>query len=393
MHPWRGRARPAQQDLPLKDPETVIGERHPQMVACETFLGRPLRRFQSVQVPDGPSQSRWGERWASYFDEHPEFGEVVRQGRSYLDNGLVWHLDIDRGEIRCIVLGSQLFAQHISIPTLSQTDEADLIEACSGLVSDTASLKDGQLPEPLLDRLARPSDGLFPAPGSIRYRCSCTEPKTVPCKHIGAALAAVGARLSERPQELFLMRGTDPEVLKGLLPTGLTQGPIGASEFLSEEELHQVFDLRLERPVVQVEMANAGASNDVDPLDALLNPDAAREAPPAPSPEPEETLPPPPAAAAGSWLDDDWEDAEDEDYEADDRAPVFGGSVSPVSEVSEGGDDLLEIGRADLLELGIRSHRIQKWLSEGTLLRTAKRGQYQMTPEAWAEIEPLLPTG
>lgn len=48
------------------------------------------------------------------------------------------------------------------------------------------------------------------------------------------------------------------------------------------------------------------------------------------------------------------------------------------------------VTRAQLLELGVSAGRISGWLNRGVLLKTEERGRYELTPEAWAFIEPLL---
>ena len=390
MHPWRGRSRPSQQDLPIRDPDTVLGDRHPQMIACEAFLGRPVRRFIGVRPEsESPVVNPWALAWLKHCATIPQIGERLARGKSYLDNGLVWHLEIDRGEARAIVLGSQLYAQRLTLSPLSRADEAHLIEVCSGQVHRTERLVSGHLPSNVFAQLTDPSSGLFPRPDQIKFSCSCDE--EAPCKHSIAALIAIAHRLNEQPGNLFLLRGTEPEILKGLLPAGLSRPAPEEKNLIAFEQVEDVFDLRLDRQEYEDEVA-ATKDSEEDPLGSFLGDKEA---------EPSTEQPPPvqakePVVArsrrdSGSWLDDDWDEDEDE---ADIDAEVFGGSgPSPVSVTTSGeGEDVLEIGRADLLELGLPSHRIQRWLSDGTLLRTNKRGQYQLTPDAWIAIEPLLPS-
>lgn len=394
MHPWRGRSRPPQPDLPLRDPDAVLGERHPQMVACESFFGRPVRRFDGVrsEVNDiGPSA--WGRAWERHVSRFRDLERLLDEARTRVENGLVWHLQIDRAEILGIVLGSQLYAQKIAVEPLSRERERRLMEACQGRVSESQDLLAGRLDAELMAALAAPAGGLLPSRNEMRFTCSCGEP--MPCKHVAAVLFAVAVRLGERPIQLYVLRGTDPVVLKGLLPPGLSQPPPAPEKLVAPEQLAEVFDLRLDRRLEPPEPEIARPQE--DPLAVFL-------ARPKPEPEPEpaaatpEPAPEPPRPivradeAAGSWLDEDWDD-EDED-EDDMDTEVFGGpGPSPVSVSStEDGEDMLEIGRTDLLDLGIPSHRIQRWLADGTLLKTSKRGRYQLTPEAWSAIEPLLPS-
>jgi hypothetical protein len=54
--------------------------------------------------------------------------------------------------------------------------------------------------------------GLFPLPREISLKCNCPD-WAVMCKHVAAVLYGVGARLDEKPDLLFLLRGVDHEEL------------------------------------------------------------------------------------------------------------------------------------------------------------------------------------
>lgn len=381
MHPWRGRSRPPQQELNMRDPDAVLGDRHPQVIACETFFGAPVRSFKSVRSQEEPL-----EGWARAWDEAQPFGlklddEQRTEGRGYLEKGLVWHIEVLHGQVRGIVLGSQLYAIELDVATMRNSTEAELIEALDGQARSVQDVTWARLEDKLVESLGR-SGALVPERGQVRARCSCANRN--PCKHAAAVLLALGHRFATHPAEIFRLRGTSAEVLRGILPVGMAKPAPPLDRVLAFEAAEDIFDLRLEIPP-EPELVESPPD---DPLANFLEgkpePEAKEtKAPPPPPPEP----PPPASPPSSGWLDDDW----DEEDAAEDE--VFGGSLpAQVSVGSIDGEEVLEVGRADLLELGIPSHRIQRWLSEATLLRTPKRGQYQLTPEAWAMIEPLLPS-
>jgi uncharacterized Zn finger protein len=64
----------------------------------------------------------------------------------------------------------------------------------------------------VMDRVCREGDGLFPSPAEIKLSCSCPDWADM-CKHVAAALYGVGARLDEKPQLLFVLRGVDENEL------------------------------------------------------------------------------------------------------------------------------------------------------------------------------------
>ena len=63
-----------------------------------------------------------------------------------------------------------------------------------------------------MDRVCREGDGLFPAPEEIKLSCSCPDWADM-CKHVAAVLYGVGARLDEKPELLFVLRGVDENEL------------------------------------------------------------------------------------------------------------------------------------------------------------------------------------
>ena len=63
-----------------------------------------------------------------------------------------------------------------------------------------------------MERVCREGDGLFPSPGEIKLSCSCPDWADM-CKHVAATLYGVGARLDEKPQLLFKLRGVDENEL------------------------------------------------------------------------------------------------------------------------------------------------------------------------------------
>lgn len=378
MHPWRGRSRPPQSNLPLKDPETALAERHPQLVACETFLERPLRVLEG-EDGDEPTvrAADWARSWRVSLEEWDALGPHRDDAHELLLDGGLWHLTVGPGEIAGIVREDRLYAARINLPALGSRAEAALVEELEGKIPTAQALVAGDVSHEVRSRLLEGEEGLLPPLSRARWKCQCGSRKV--CVHVAALLIGSAIRITRRPAQLFRLRRTSPEVLRGLLPDEVNQPlPDGATP-LDPAEVAKVFEFRLYVP---------------EPLPELDAPPPAAPAVPEPvAPEP----------AGDGWLSDDWDE---------DDGPVFGGSTetivtpepsktpAPVAEVvpaapveaeASASEDLPEVGRADLLDLGLPSHRIQKMLADGRLVRTERRGRYQLTPEAWEEIEPLLP--
>ena len=86
--------------------------------------------------------------------------------------------------------------------------------------------------------------GLFPAPSEIEKSCSCPDWAGL-CKHLAAALYGIGARLDEKPELLFLLRGVDhTELLEGAPAATGTAGP----STLDSADLADVFGIEIAAP-------------------------------------------------------------------------------------------------------------------------------------------------
>ena len=100
-----------------------------------------------------------------------------------------------------------------------------------------------------MDRVCREGDGLFPSPEEIKLSCSCPDWADM-CKHVAAALYGVGARLDEKPQLLFVLRGVDENEL--LASAGqdfaLTRAAPGAAKVLDDSDVAALFGLEMAEP-------------------------------------------------------------------------------------------------------------------------------------------------
>ena len=95
--------------------------------------------------------------------------------------------------------------------------------------------------------MTRRETGLFPRPIEIGLNCSCPDWAGM-CKHVAATLYAVGARLDQSPELLFVLRGADHLELVTAATESVTMGIASAdgSAALSGENLEEVFGIEIE---------------------------------------------------------------------------------------------------------------------------------------------------
>jgi uncharacterized Zn finger protein len=115
-----------------------------------------------------------------------------------------------------------------------------------------------------MDRVCREGDGLFPAPAEITLSCSCPDWADM-CKHVAAALYGVGARLDEKPELLFLLRGVDENELLAGAGSDLTRGrSTPAAQLLDEGDVAALFGLEMAEatsPAIAVATKEAARSS------------------------------------------------------------------------------------------------------------------------------------
>jgi uncharacterized Zn finger protein len=154
------------------------------------------------------ARSFWGKAWCENLERYSDYESRLPRGRSYVRNGSVVDLRIDRGEVRAMVSGSELYTVEVGISPAAAKRWKAICSDCAGSIDSLVELLQGRLSARVMDRVCREGDGLFPAPGEIGLSCSCPDWADM-CKHVAAVLYGVGARLDARPELLFKLRGVD----------------------------------------------------------------------------------------------------------------------------------------------------------------------------------------
>ncbi len=195
----------------------------------------------------------WGQAWCDHLEKFSDFANRLPRGRAYVRNGSVCHLEIAEGEIKAMVSGSRLYNVRVAIKNLPRRKWNDLKERCAGQIGSLIELLQGKLSKQVMAVVTERDRGLFPLPGEITLRCDCPD-WAVMCKHVAAVLYGVGARLDERPELLFLLRGVDHEELisaeAGRVAAGkaaaATAGDTGGGgRHLASGDLAEVFGIEI----------------------------------------------------------------------------------------------------------------------------------------------------
>ena len=193
------------------------------------------------------AKSFWGKSWCANLERYSDYENRLPRGRTYVRNGSVIDLQIAKGEI--VGDGHRLRAlQNQDHHCAGHGEHAGNPSAgiAPGPIDSLVELLQGRLAKGVMDRVCREGDGLFPSPTEIKLSCSCPDWADM-CKHVAAALYGVGARLDEKPQLLFVLRGVDENEL--LASAGqdlpLTKAAPGAAKVLDESDVAALFGLEM----------------------------------------------------------------------------------------------------------------------------------------------------
>lgn len=192
----------------------------------------------------------WGKAWCDHLESFSDYENRLPRGRTYVRNGSVCHLDIERGQISAMVGGSEIYKVKITIKTLAPKKWKAVKNRCAGQIGSLLELLQGRLSKNVMSVVTDRAKGLFPLPGEISLKCSCPD-WAVMCKHVAAVLYGVGARLDQAPELLFRLRGVDHEELISAEAdvAAAAAGTKGGRRRIAEDALADVFGIEMSEDV------------------------------------------------------------------------------------------------------------------------------------------------
>ena len=187
----------------------------------------------------------WGKAWCTNLESYSDFANRLPRGRTYVRNGSVVHLKIDKGRIEALVSGSELYDVQIDIAALPKPAWQALKEQCAGKIGSLVELLQGKLSNAVMELVTDRDEGLFPKPKEIKMRCSCPDYAGM-CKHLAAVMYGVGNRLDSSPELLFVLRGVDhQELIEQAIPTAPIEARRSAPT-IATDDLGAIFDIEID---------------------------------------------------------------------------------------------------------------------------------------------------
>lgn len=193
----------------------------------------------------------WGKAWCKNLESYSDLSNRLPRGRSYARNGSVIDLKISEGAVQAQVMGSSLYQVAVKINAVPAAQWKTISADCAGSIDTLIELLQGKLSKAVMERICTPRTGLFPAPKEISFSCSCPDWASM-CKHVAAALYAVGARLDQQPELLFKLRRVDAKDLVNQAGAGLpkTKKVPKSNRVLDNTMLADVFGIEMDATAV-----------------------------------------------------------------------------------------------------------------------------------------------
>ena len=170
----------------------------------------------------------------------------VSRGHSYVRNGFVLDMTIEKGVVKALVAGSSStpYSVKVLFDVLTESELCKVNEICGQRIDSLEDLIFGRFPKDLGESFL---DLLFPSPSAIHFSCSCPDSAYM-CKHIAAVIYGIGVRLDEDPLLLFSPRGIDSATLirsslESRTKTLLANASKPSDRILDQSEVSKLFGL------------------------------------------------------------------------------------------------------------------------------------------------------
>lgn len=188
----------------------------------------------------------WGKAWCENLERYSDYSNRLPRGRTYVRNGSVIDLQIERGEVKAMVSGSDIYQVLVKVEAVPRARWKSICADCAGAIDSLVELLQGRFSKGVMERICQQKTGLFPAPAEIKFSCSCPDWAYM-CKHVAAVLYGIGSRLDHQPELLFKLRQVNEQDLiakaGGEMPLAKTAP--AAEKILAADRMAELFGLEM----------------------------------------------------------------------------------------------------------------------------------------------------
>jgi uncharacterized Zn finger protein len=181
---------------------------------AQAMIQRLQKKGQTLSpIPSGIKLgATWlGRAWNQNLERYADYINRLGRGKTYVRNGFVIDLYMEKGEVSALVAGSSKSPYHVEIiiDPIKPSAWKTIKETVGRRIDSVEALVAGSFPKELGDVLF---GSLFPTPKEIHFSCSCPDGAWM-CKHVAAVLYGVGAKLDQDPRLFFTLRDIDTDDL------------------------------------------------------------------------------------------------------------------------------------------------------------------------------------
>ena len=189
----------------------------------------------------------WGQAWNKNLEKYADYESRIGRGRSYIRNGFVIDLQINKGKATSLVMGTSTapYRVEIKIKQLEKYVWNNIKKECAEEIESLQELIEGKFPKALMEIFTAKGKGLFPAPQEISFNCSCPDWAAM-CKHTAAALYGIGTRLDKDPKLFFTLRNIEMndlihKAVKDKSKSMLKKARTKSSRVIDDNDIAQIF--------------------------------------------------------------------------------------------------------------------------------------------------------
>lgn len=228
-------------------PYVPVAERRRQALLKMEKLRKKGQPVSPVEL-EGRTIARtfWGKAWCDNLERYSDYSNRLPRGRTYVRNGSVIDLQIEPGEVKALVSGSEIYKVSVKVATVPKARWKSICSDCAGAIDSLVELLQGRFSKGVMERICQQKTGLFPAPAEIEFKCSCPDWAYM-CKHVAAVLYGIGSRLDHQPELLFKLRQVNEQdlIAKAGSDLPLAKAAPAAEKVLSADRLSELFGLEM----------------------------------------------------------------------------------------------------------------------------------------------------
>src|SRR6266436_5321118 len=101
----------------------------------------------------------WGKSWCDHLESFSDYENRLPRGRTYVRNGSVIHLKIEKGIIEALVQGSSLYKVKIIIKCVDDKKWQTISESCSHEIDSVVELLQGKLSSSVMKTITDQQNG------------------------------------------------------------------------------------------------------------------------------------------------------------------------------------------------------------------------------------------